>query len=424
MKLWDIVATANRNLTRSKLRTLLTILAIFVGGFTLTLTTALNTGATQYLDRQLGNVSVPGVFEVVPKTDLNPLQSSGPQEYDPDKKQAGFADILNSTFTHEDIDKLAKVEGVEKAQPLYNASAEYITRSNGDDKKYTVSQIVQNIGLDLDLAEGRLLQDSDKNGIVLPEDYLEKLGYVNASDAVGTKVIVAYKNTAQKLQQVELTVVGVMRKTFITSGQLFVSFDIMEKIAEAQGQKDKFFGGLVVFKDVNDSTDESVLKARLESAGDYTAMSIKERIGTVITIVSAITAGLNVVGVIALIAASFGIINTLLMSVYERTREIGLMKAVGMHRRTVFSLFAIEAALVGFWGSVIAVLIASGVASLINNFASSTFLKDFEGFTLLVVDPAGAAFVIVLIMLIAFLAGTLPAIKASRLDPIEALRSE
>lgn len=424
MKFWDLIATANRNLTRSKLRTLLTILAIFVGGFTLTLTTALNTGATEYLNRQLGNVSVPGVFEVVPKTDFNPLQSGDVQEYNPDKKQASFADILNSSFTHDDIKKLAAVEGVQKAEPLYNASADYITRADGNSKKYTVPQIVQNMGLNLDLAAGRLLQDSDTNSVILPEDYVSKLGFDSAASAVGAKLTIAYKNVAQVTQTTDLTVVGVMRKTFVTSGQLFVSFDAMQTIAEAQGQGSKFFGGLAVFKDANDNTDESALKTRLQEAGEYTAISIKERIGTVITIVSAITAALNVVGIIALIAASFGIINTLLMSVYERTREIGLMKAVGMHRRTVFSLFAIEAALVGFWGSVIAVLIAAAASAGINSLASSTFLKDFDGFTLLVITPVGAVSVMALIMLIAFLAGTLPAVKASRLDPIEALRSE
>ena len=424
MKFLDIVATANRNLMRSKLRTLLTILAIFVGGFTLTLTTALNTGATEYLDRQLGNVSVPGVFQVVPKTDINPLQDSGPKEYDPNKKSASIASFLNSTFTQADVDKLAKVEGVDKAEPLINVGVDYVTLANGSGKKYTVSQIVQNIGLNLDLSAGRLLNDSDRNSLVIPEDYLGILGFSQPQDAVNAKVKIGYTTVRQERVERELTIVGVMKKSFITSGQMYASFDAIKQFATDQGQVNRYFGGLVRFKDVNDQTDESVLKKRLQAAGDYTAMSIKERIGTVTTIVGAITAALNVVGIIALLAASFGIINTLLMSVYERTQEIGLMKALGMKRSRVFTLFAVEAALVGFWGSLVAVGVAAFAAGFVNQVASSSFLKDFEGFTLLVVNPMNALFVIGLIMAIAFLAGTLPALKASRLNPIEALRSE
>lgn len=424
MKYIDIIATANRNLLRSKLRTALTILAIFVGGFTLTLTTALNTGATEYLERQLGNVSVPGVFQVVPKTDINPLQSDGVKEYNPDKKQASIADFLNSTFTHADVGKLAKVEGVDKAQPLYNVGIDYITRADGNSKKYTVGQFVQNMGLNLDLAAGRLLKDDDTDSVVLPEDYVHPLGFANAADALGKKLTISYHDMRQNKVDHEVKIVGVMNKTFVTSGQLYASFDVVSKSAEAQGQGARFFGGLVRFKDATDQTDESVLKQRLQDAGNYTAMSVKERIGTVITIVTAITAALNVVGIIALLAASFGIINTLLMSVYERTQEIGVMKSLGMSRRKVFSLFAVEAALVGFWGSVVAVGLAALTSGFVNQFAASTFLKDFQGFTLLVVNPMNALGVVAVIMAISFIAGTLPALKASRLNPIDALRSE
>ncbi|MGH7196983.1 MAG: ABC transporter permease [Candidatus Saccharimonadales bacterium] len=423
MKFLDVILTANRNLTRSKLRTLLTILAIFVGAFTLTLTTALNTGAREYLERQLGNVSVPGVFHVVPKTDVNPFAGTGElKEYDPDKKQSTFRDILTSTMARSDVDKLQKVEGVEKAEPFYNVGAEYIRAE--DSKKYQVPQLTQNIYLNLDLAAGRLLQDNGGSSAILPEHYLEPLGFNDAQDAVGKKAYLAYKNARQQVLEKEVTVVGVMRKSFVTEGQLFVSDDVVEEIAAAQGQSNRFFAVLVKIKNATDETDESVLKERLQSTGNYTALSVKERIGTVITVITAITAALNVVGVIALIAAAFGIINTLLMSVYERTHEIGLMKALGMRRGKVFALFAIEAVLVGFWGSLIAVGAAWGVSIFVNQFATQTFLKDFEGFVLLVVTPLGAAFVIGLIMVIAFLAGTLPAIKASRLNPIDALRSE
>src|SRR6476469_8070124 len=109
MKLLDIVLTANRNLLRSKLRTVFTILAIFVGGFTLTLTTALNTGANQYLQRQLGNVAVPGIFEVIPKANLDFFGSNGPKEYDPNKKVSSFESAFTGGLDNSDVTKLDKV---------------------------------------------------------------------------------------------------------------------------------------------------------------------------------------------------------------------------------------------------------------------------------------------------------------------------
>lgn len=421
MKFVDLVLTANRNLLRSKLRTVFTILAIFVGGFTLTLTTALNTGANQYLQRQLGNVAVPGIFEVIPKANLNFFSSNGPQEYDPNKKVSSAQSLLTGGLDNTDVTKLNKVDGTESVTPFYNMSPEYIQRGTGT--KYQVTQLEQYFGLNLDLSAGSLPKSTDDHTLVLSEDYLSPLG-LNATNAVGQKITIAYRDQSGKLQQASFTVEGVMKKSFLTSNTIFTDINSAKEIADAQGQGNRFLAIMVKFKNATDQTDESALKTKLQNAGDYTAMSLKERVGTITTVVDAITTGLNVVGIIALVAASFGIINTLLMSVYERTQEIGLMKSLGMSRGKVFGLFAVEAALVGFWGSVVAVGAATLASIGISNWASNNFLKDFEGFTLLVVSWQGALFVVVLIMLIAFVAGTFPAIKASRLNPIDALRSE
>jgi len=391
-----------------------------VGSFTLTLTTALGAGAQQYLNRQLGNVSAPGVFYVSPKSSSGFGSSSDVQEYNPKKTSASGE--LTATLAPADVDTLKKVQGVSDATPYYSINGAYITRGDSA-KKYVASSLAQYTGFSLDLSAGRLLSKSNRDDMILPDNYLSPLGFGAPGDAIGQRVTIAYQDLRGSTIQRQMTIVGVMKKSFITQDSLFLDDTTVQQIAEAQGQNLRFFAAVVKFSDGNEANEPNQKKL-LTSAGNYDAVSLKERITTITTIISAITTALNVVGVIALFAASFGIINTLLMSVYERTQEVGLMKALGMGRIKVFTLFAVEAVLVGFWGSVIAVLAGYGVSRVVTQWAGGSFLKDFQGFDLLVVTPMNASFVILLIMLIAFLAGTLPALKASRLNPIEALRSE
>jgi len=133
---------------------------------------------------------------------------------------------------------------------------------------------------------------------------------------------------------------------------------------------------------------------------------------------------LNGFALIALLAASFGIVNTLLMSVQERTREIGLMKALGMTSRKVFALFSMEAILIGVMGSIIGVGIGLGVGIGGNTALVQGPLSDVAGLTLFAIDPGAILAVIALIIVIAFIAGTLPARRASKKNPITALRYE
>ncbi|BDZ47265.1 ABC transporter permease [Naasia aerilata] len=149
-----------------------------------------------------------------------------------------------------------------------------------------------------------------------------------------------------------------------------------------------------------------------------------DQLGSFQAVISGIIAVLDAFAVIALLAAGFGIVNTLLMSVQERTREIGLMKAMGMRGSRVFALFSTEAVYIGFLGSAIGsalgILVGVGVSDVLGR----TVLKDLTGLQLVAFDPVSVAVVILLVMAIAFLAGTLPAVRAARQNPIDALRYE
>jgi putative ABC transport system permease protein len=129
-------------------------------------------------------------------------------------------------------------------------------------------------------------------------------------------------------------------------------------------------------------------------------------------------------GGIALLTAAIGIINTLFMSVQERTREIGLMKAMGMSNGKIFLSFSMEAIMLGFWGSVVGIVFSMIIGHALDAVAHASILKDFPTFNLVVFDPASMLMIALVIMLIAFIAGTAPAYRAAKKNPIDSLRYE
>ncbi len=425
----DIVRTANANLRKSKLRTFLTISAVFMGALTLMLTTGVGAGLKTYVDEQVNAVGAKDALIVTVKTEGGgPISNDNPKEYDPNKKQA-IADFTRQpTLSKADLDKIASTQGVLSVQPFYSITPEYITSSGQRKYQVTIGQAVE--GLNQPLKSGRLVKvNGEKYEVTLPPAFVSKLGFANDQAAVGKTVTMGFKDATGTIFTQEATVVGVQEKTLIMGNALNVN-NTFAKAAYDRAtlgvpdfQKDQY--GLAVAKFDTNLSDQQLkdLKKTLADKG-YDAKTLDDQLGIIRQVIDAITTFLNIFAVIALAAASFGIVNTLFMSVQERTREIGLMKALGMGRGKIFMLFSIEAVLIGLWGAIIALGAANILGRIGSNIASKTLLKDFEGLHLFAFPFLSMLPIIILIMVIAFLAATLPARRAAKLDPIDALRYE
>lgn len=429
MKIIDIIRDANGNLMRSKMRTVLTIIAIFIGGFTLTVTNGIGAGVSDYIDKQLGNLGAEDVLIVQARMD-DPI-SSGPQKFEEDQvssSMGGGVGLAIPMLQDKDIETIKAVDGILSVEPYLGATPDFIVGPNKEKYQLNISTFID--GTNIELASGRLpYNDTDKTELVLPISFVSVLGFDSPKAAVGREVTIAITSMLGERKEVEAEVVGVQEQTLMSIGGVVVNNSLVRRLSDIQseGRPPMMAEGYMaliarVSSDISDE-DFQVIKDTLKSK-DYDAQTFQDGIGSLKQVINAIIAVLNIFAVIALVAASFGIVNTLLMSVQERTKEIGLMKAMGLGGGKIFLLFSVEAILLGFWGSLFGSLAGIGAGQIANKIATDTFLKDLPGFNLTVFSPLSVAVIMLIIMGIAFIAGTLPAKRASQKDPIEALRYE
>ncbi len=165
---------------------------------------------------------------------------------------------------------------------------------------------------------------------------------------------------------------------------------------------------------------ETLLKKRhriaADADNDFAIMSLEQMLGIFETITLALTAFLGLIGGISLLVGSIGIMNIMLVSVTERTREIGLRKAIGAKRRDILLQFLLEAAILSLTGGTIGLigawLAAWGISQI-----------NLGGFTInAVVSPTIVLVAVLVSVFIGLISGIYPAMRAARLNPIDALR--
>jgi putative ABC transport system permease protein len=436
MKFKDVTFTAVGNTFRSKARTILTVLAIFIGAFTLTITSGLGTGINRYIEDTVSTFGSSDVMTITKASEQDPAEASeGPAEYDPDRVSGGVQPGAppGTTFTvmtQDDIDTIAGIDGVLQVEPTRSTTLDYIQY---DDGTQFIAEVNSLPGIQTpQLTTGEPPDDTaEESQMVLPVSYVESLGFTTDDQAVGATVTIALTDAAHRQQTIDAEIVGVAEASFSPTGtdSIFLNdflattlYDV-QNVGLPEDQQGRYLQASVWFDATATDQEIDALQQRLTDVG-YDSMTLADQLGVFTTVIDAIVLVLNAFAVIALLAASFGIVNTLLMSVQERTREIGLMKAMGMSSGRVFTLFSLEASFIGFLGSAIGALIAVGVGSVVSSILADGFLSALPGLTLIAFDPATILTTILIIMIVGFLAGTIPAIRAAKKDPVDALRYE
>ncbi len=408
MRPGDILWYALKGLRDRKTRSVLTIVGITIGILAIITLISNTSGFDNFLTEVLSRIGSNNIWIV-------PVEGS-------------------VKFTDTDVMMLSRLPGVKAAAPFYFTRV--MLKSGSIEKQVnflaTDPRIIKLILPDLELMEGETLQPADVAVVAL--------GYKVAHPPEDpSKRIRLYSSVSVLLQSGQTIktrsfMVGAIYSEFGSTPYLDVDNSILATVEAARNIfGTKYYPAIVIVASSPDAVEPLIKMLKEIYGNDIEIISPLTIVRNVRAIISNFSIFMLIVASISLVVAGIGIMNTMIMSVMERTREIGVLRAIGFTQRHVAAVFLAEAALIGAIGGILG--IALGVSASL--FMGDVFARMFQvreagtqvaqmlqiSYTP-VITPDLIVESFFFAVLVGIFSGLYPAVKASRMDPVQALRAE
>jgi len=407
----EAVRIALRSIRSHKLRSTLTVVGLVIG---------------------IASVIVFATFGASVKTevitDIEGSSANNVYVFATPEDDEGFDQIVQPVFTERDVAELESLSGVTNVIPRGTVDANSLIHGNDTIARQRVTATTPETFDEGQIVAGRGFR-SGANEVVLNERAARSF---DENVSVGDRLTLSLAENRTQ----ELTVVGVVNGTegqlpvsdFAEGARVYVPIDpFYRTVVESPnvGVRQRAYPQVTVVTDptTTEATrtavesylrEDSDARQLLPQGATLTARTSGDFVAQVASVIERITRFVTGVAVIGLVVGAIGIANIMLVSVTERTREIGVMKAVGARNRDVLVLFLVEAGLLGTIGAVLALPVGLAVGYAATRYAEVTFT----------LAPAWMATAVVVGVVVGVVAGLYPAWRAARVDPIDALRYE